>query len=579
MLDYDQFTDPLSGSRGASHPNPMFDYLTGFTPRKLKDLFRQAEYIGFNSAHIYGTVRKFGEYPITRFVYETSGEAERKRHERLFEKQLRLKGFLTLVSFDVWLTGNSFVSLYEPIKRDLQCPYCHTREDVCVARYSFNLDRLEFRHDCRQCNRQRVLSRVIDEPLRDPAKLKLIRWDPKLIDIDANPITGECVYYYTIPRALVADVRAGNRNKINHMPMEFLAAMKEKKAFKFAENAIYHMRMPGPAGVESQWGYPPITAAIKMFFFASVLRRANEAIALEHITPFRVMHPLAASGQGDPLTTINLQRWRQELETNYRAFRRDPLRLMFSPIPVGVQNVGGEGKTLLTLGELQQAEENIVLSLGVPIEFLKGGLGQTRGEITLRMIENQLRVHIENLNGLIEWVEERASSFLRWGSIPMKLADFKMVDDDVNKQFKAQMWQAGAVSKTTMADAIDLDLAHERKMMKQEALDDARSQAETQIELQKQQQSLSLQSRQQAIRSSGGQSYDPAQVFAANSPLAEELAGMDPGTRQSRLDQIKTEDGVAYAVLRVLLEQIQQNQEQEMKAQAKQGSAPGEAIP
>jgi hypothetical protein len=134
VIDFDQFSDPLSGARGSSHPNPMFDYLTGFTPRKLKDLLRQAEYIGFNSAHIYGTVRKFGEYPITRFVYETSGEAEKKRHERLFEKQLRLKGFLTLVSFDVWLTGNSFVSLYEPIKRDLQCPHCHTHVLACGAR-------------------------------------------------------------------------------------------------------------------------------------------------------------------------------------------------------------------------------------------------------------------------------------------------------------------------------------------------------------------------------------------------------------------------------------------------------------
>lgn len=569
MQDFDTFSDPLSGSRNASHPNPMFDYLTGFAPRKLKDLFRQAEYIGFNSAHIYGTVRKFGEYPITRFVYETNGDVEKTRHEKLFEKELRLKGFLTLVSFDVWLTGNSFVSLYEPIKRDLQCTHCKTREDICSATYAFNLDRLEFRHDCRQCKKLKVISKVIDEPLRDSSKLKLIRWDPKLIDIDANPITGECVYYYTIPRSLVADVRAGNKNKINHTPMEFLAAMKEKKAFRFVDGAIHHMRMPGPAGVESQWGYPPITAAIKMFYFASVLRKANEAIALEHITPFRVMHPLAASGQGDPLTTINLQRWRQELETNYKAFRRDPLRIMFSPIPVGVQNIGGEGKTLLTLGELQQAEENIVLSLGVPIEFLKGGLGQTRGEITLRMIENQLRVHIETLNALIEWVEGRASSFLRWGSVPMKLADFKMVDDEAGKQFKAQLWAQGQVSNTTMADTGDVDLRHERKQRKQDALDDARMEAETQIALQKQQQDLSMQSQQQAIRSSGGQSYDPAQVFAANTPLAEELMGMDPGTRQSRLDQIKTEDGVAYAVLRVLVEQIQQNQEAEMKAQAK----------
>lgn len=573
MIDFDQPFDPFSNVRGASHPNPLFDYLTGFTPRKLKDLIKLAEYIGFNSAHIYGTVRKFGEYPITRLVYETDSEASRKQHEDIFDKHLRLKGFDTLVSFDVWLTGNSFTSVYEPIKRDLQCPHCGTREAAKAARYSFNLDRLEFRHDCRNetCRKVGVLSKVIDEPLRDPSKIKLIRWDPKLIDIDANPITGECVYYYTIPRALIADVRAGNRTKIDHMPMEILSAMKEKKLFRFAEGAIYHMKMPGPAGVESQWGYPPITAAIKLFMFAAVLRRANEAIAMEHITPFRVMHPLTGSGQGDPLTTLNLQRWRQELEQNYKVFRRDPLRMMFSPIPVGVQNVGGDGRALLTLGELQEAEKDIVLSLGVPLEFLTGGFGQARGEVTLRMVENQLRTHIENINGLNQWIEERVATFLKIETIPMKLADFKMIDDDGAKQIKLQLWSQGVMSNTTMAEEVDADLSHERKQKHQEALEDARSQAQTQLAIQKEQSSLSLRSQQTAVQNSGGVSYDPQQIMAQNQPIADQLMAMPPSQRKSQLDDIQKSDLVSYLMVRYLLEQADQAQTADLKAQVQGG--------
>lgn len=575
MYEQDSLGPYQNGGGQYGHPNPQFDYLSGFTPRKLKDLIRQAEYIGFNSAHIYGVVRKFGEYPITKLVYETASESERLRHEKLFEKDLRFKGFLTLVSFDVWLTGNSFVSVYEPIKRDLRCPHCKIPEDVAAADYSFHLDRLEFRHTCRACGKRDVISEVIDQPLREPGRIKLRRWDPKLIDIDTNLITGEDEYYYTIPRSFVAEVRAGNKLKINHTPMEFLAAMRDRKIFKFAPDAIYHMRMPGPAGEQGQWGFPPITAAIKMFLFAAVLRRANEAIALEHITPFRVMHPTAASGQGDPLTTINLGRWRQELEGNYKAFRKDPLRIMFSPIPVGVQNIGGEGRTLLTLGELQEAEKNIVLSLGVPMEFLTGGLGQTRGDVTLRMIENQLRTHIENLNGLSQWVESRVTSFLKWTSIPVKLQDFKMTDDADVKQFKLQMWAQGKLSDTTMAEAVDVDLHNERKLQKQEKLDQARIDSETQIAIQKQQTSLSLSSQQRALQSQGGMAYDPQQILAANAPLAEELGGMDEGTRRSRLDALQGEDPVAYAVVKMLLEQQTQNQDAQVKQEAQQGLTGG----
>ena len=574
MISQDASYDPFFGGRGSAHANPMHDYLTAFAPRKLKDLIRYAEYIGFNSAHIYGTVRKFGEYPITRFVYETPVETERNRHEKLFEEQLRLKGFLTLASFDVWLTGNSFVSMYEPIKRWLICPRCMEGEDISTADYTFNLDKLEFCHDCRKCNVGPVRSKVVDEPLRDTSKIRLIRWDPKLIDIKSNPITGESVYYYTIPRSIIADVRAGDRTMIDHMPMEFLSAMKAGKTFRFAEGAIYHMRMPGPAGVDSQWGYPPITAAIKLFMFAAVLRKANEAIALEHITPFRVMHPAAASGQGDPISTIGLQRWKSELEQNYNAFRRDPLRIMFSPIPVGVQNVGGDGRAMLTLGELQEAEKSIVLSLGVPMEFLTGGLGQTRGEITLRMIENQLRTHIENLNGLIQWVERRATSFLRWSSVKMKLADFKMIDDDVSKQTKLQLWTQGKASDTTIAELVDMDMVHERKQIQQDAINNARSEAETQFAIQKLQNSLSMSSRQKAIQSQGGTAYDVQQVLSANAPIAQEMAGMDEGSRRSRMDSLMKQDPVAGAVVKMLLEQITQDQEAQMKSQMRGGGQP-----
>jgi hypothetical protein len=557
----------FGGRNAASHPNPMYDYLTGFVPRKLKDLFKWAEYLGFHSAHVYGVVRKFGEYPITRFIYESNSEEEKTRHKKLFEEDLRLKGFLTLVSYDVWLYGNSFVSVYEPIKRELVCPHCGTKEDIAAATYKFNLSKLQFTHDCKQCRRKAVLSKVEDHKLRDPTKIALIRWDPKLIDIEHNRVTGESVYYYQIPRDDVSKVRGGNKTHINHMPLEILRAMQERKTFEFAPGALYHLKMPGPAGVQAQWGFPPITSAIKNFLFTAVLRRANEAIALEHITPFRIIHPLAASGAGDPLTTIPLDRWKSEMERNMRLFRRDPLRIQFSPVPVGVQNIGGEGRALLTLGELQEAEKSIVLSLGVPMEFLSGGLGQTRGEITLRMIENQLQTHIENLNALVQWVERKVASFMSWASIRMRLADFKMIDDVENKQLKIQLWQSQLLSNTTMAEMLDVDLDHERKQRREDALADARSEQETSVALQKLQQSISTQAQQQALQNQGGLAYDQQQILAKAQPIAEEMAGYDAGTRRSRLDSLKGEDFVMYCMTKELLEQMQQDQTAAMKAQ------------
>lgn len=568
-LDTSNPADPMA-LNGASHPNPVFDYLTGFVPRKLKDLFKWAEYLAFNSAHIYGVVRKFGEYPITTFVYDTTSPNEKTRHQDLFEKKIGLKGFMTQVSFDKWIYGNAFVSVFEPIKRWLKCKHCGTKEDAKVADYKYVEQQTAFKLKCRKCQAD-AIAEVEDEKLIDASKINLIRWDPKLIDIDHNPVTGQSVYYYTIPRTIVQQVKEGNKHLIGTMPMEMLRAMKAKKTFKFAEGQLYHLKVPGPAGVESQWGFPPITSAIKLFLFAAILRRANEAIALEHITPFRVIHPQAASGSGDPVLQLNLQEWRQEFEKNYKLFRKDPLRMHTSPIPIGVQNVGGDGRGMLTLGELQEAEKNIVISMGVPMEFLSGGLGQTRGEVTLRMIENQLQTHIEDLNGLIQWIEGKCAKFLGWASIPMRLADFKLIDDVENKQIYMQLWQSGKISDTKIGEILGIDWEHERKQKLEDSLAEQKAQMALEAAQKKLQNSLSQQAANKAQMSQGGTQYDQQAIIAQADQIAQEMAGLDAGSRRSRMDSLKNEDLVMASVVRERIEQMQQDQNQAAKAQAQGG--------
>ncbi len=553
------------------HPNPMFDYLTGFVPRRLKDLIRWAEYIGINNGHIYGVVRKFGEYPITGFTYTTSSEDDRKNHETVFEKNLGLRAFLTLVSFDVWITGNSFVSVYEPFVRWLICPKCQTRENINAAKYDFNLDKLEFKLTCRECATRGVAG-VKDVPLRNSKRLRLIRWDPKLMDIDANPITGEKHYYWTVPRELIAKVRAGNRIAIDHMPMEVLDAMRGRdKAFRFDENALYHMAMPSTAGQQSEWGTPPITSAIKMVLFAAILRRANEAIALEYITPFRIVHPMgAANGIANPMDVLNMDKHRAEFDQNYRMYRRDLLRYMYSPIPMGVTTMGGDGRALLTVGELQEAEKNIVLSLGVPLEFLTGGLGQTRGEITLRMIENQLATHIGALNGLVEWIESRVAAFLAIKQLAMKLKPFKMLDDSEAKGIMLELWRAGVISDTTLAESIDHDVHEERKIRRQETLDKAKTEQETSLALKRQEQSLSRTVQQTALSAQSGGALNEQEMLQEASQMAQELSQMDDSRRRPQLERLERDNLLKYCAVRYLLDQINEQMLAAQKAEMAQ---------
>lgn len=560
----------LGFDRASSHTNPAFDFLTGFVPRRLKDLFRWCEYLTYNSAHIYAALKKFGELVVTDITYATSNEALKRNYKHLYEKSLKIKGALLMGSLDKHIYGNHFTSMYFPFLRFLQCSACEDLVNITHVEYKFTLKTLKFQYTCRKCNSP-TTGKIQDRKLLNPSKIHIIRWDPKIIDVDYNPITGDANYYYNIPTEIKNQVKQGSAHLINTMPIEFLQAIRDDKVFAFEKDAIFHMKVASPSGMDQQWGFPPLAATIKLFLYTMTLRKANEAIALEHIVPFRVMHP--GTGNQDPTQFLNLQRWQDELKANMRQWRKDPLHVMIAPTPVNVTNVGGDGRMLLTLGEVQEADKAILAALGLPPEFLYGGLTRAGMEGNLRMIQNQLQNHGDDMNALLQWYTDKVAKYLGWERIETELLPMKMVDDTDTKNalISFATGQAGAqmISMATVAEQLGVDLAEEREKRLQEQLDETRHQMRVQAEVQKLQNTLSQQVQTQAAAQSGqGLGYDQQKVIAAADGIVDQLMQMDPGSRRSQLHSLQTEDMVLYSVVIQRLEDAQNQQTQQAKVQS-----------
>jgi len=564
--------DSLSSfDRAASHPNPAFDFLTGFVPRKLKDLFKWCEYLSINSAHIYAAFRKFGELVITDIEIGTSNDALKRNYQRLFERTLKLKQSLLLASLDKHVYGNHFTSVYQPFIRNLRCGHtsCNKLTNIANVAYQFELKRLQFKYTCPQCRRA-TIGTVVDQKILTASKLHIIRWDPKLMDIEYNPITGQSLYYYNVPQDIQEKVEKGSKHLINGMPMEFLENIRDKTVFRFAPGKIFHIKTSAPAGFSQQWGFPPLAATMKQFLYTMVLRKANEAIALEHVVPFRILHP-AQHGQQDFAQTISMGRWQSELKNNIRRFRRDPLHMMFAPLPLGVTNVGGDGRAMLTLGEVQEAEKNIMAALGIPAEFLFGGLTKAGMEGTLRMIETQLQGHTDDMNTLLQWYADQFASFLGWDRVDVKLTPLKMVEDTETKQLLLGL-ATGAngmpqvASLSTLASRLGIDLTEEREKRKQEALDELRFQQELERDRAKLQNTLAQQVQAQ-ISGAAGLQYDPQQVMAKADEAAAQMMQMDSTQRRSELHRLQTEDFVMYACVVSRLEDLRNQQLQQAAQQ------------
>lgn len=565
-------SDLLSGTN--SHPNPMFDFLTGFVPRKLKDLFRWTEYLYYNSPHIFAALTKLSDYIITDIAFKTDALSLRQSYDKLMVQQLRIKPVLKACARDRMVYGNVFVSLYMPFKRLLRCEGCHAVWDINhLDSYDYNMKKAVFKFNCNTCGAaSRVkLEDVKDIKIKKPERINIIRWDPKLMDLDYNPVTGQTEYYYNIPDYLRSKIDKGDSSAINALPKGILdAARDEKRVFKFQRDKIFHMKVDAPAGIDTAWGFPILTSTLKQFYYTQVLRKANEAIALDHLVPFRVLHPAQTSGSNDPVQKISMDRWVEETKRNLRQWRRDPLHIQFAPVALGVTQMGGQGRTLMTLGEVEKSEDNIIAGMGVPREFLFGGLSYTGSSVTLRMLENQLLAHSADLTDLLQWITDQVGAYMGWENVEAEITNFKFIDDVQQKSMALQAnAQYDIMSKRTVAEMFSVDLDDERQQKKQEVLDDVRLQSEIDMEVQQLQTSLAQQAQAESVQGAGLE-YDQQAVVAQADQLVEQFMQLDEGMRRSQLMALQSEDLVMYAVVVERLQTMQNQMTQEAKSQAQQ---------
>ena len=436
---------------------------------------------------------------------------------------------------------------------------------------------MSWKGHCAACD-NKVSFRVEDVRILDPKKVNIIRWDPKSIEVSHNPITNDNEYYLKISSELKEGVSKSDRHLLVTTPISVLETISREELYKFSSGEIYHMKADSPAGVESGWGYPPLIATMHLFHHASVLRKANEAIALDRIVPMRVMHPAATSGNADPIMTMSISGWIDDMKDSIKKWRRDPNYVMFAPVAVGVSQVGGDGRALLVDSEIQRAEDNIIAAMGFPKEFVYGGLSFTGSSVTLRMLENQLESAVFQLDNVLQWVSDKIGKYLGWESIDVRLGDFKMVDDVQQKQLMVNLWQGGVISKTTLAESYGLNLDEERDRIMQEQIEDANMQQEVNSKMQKMQNTVAEQARaeaqmgaQQSMAAAGVQ-YDQQQVISQADQLAMQMMQMDPNMRRSQLSSLQAEDYVMYSVVIQRLEQLQLDQKNQAQQAMMQGA-------
>lgn len=457
----------LGDMRGQRYPNQFFDLAQQYMPPTIKELFRWCTYYYYNSPLIGAAMKKVSRYPITDLIIEDDQESNRNVWDKILNKELFIKDKLMEINLDYHTYGNAFVSIHFPFTRFLVCKECRNSQPIRQWNWTFRGADYQFSGTCSRCSHMGQVD-VKDIPYRSRKGIRIVRWNPENIHIKFNEYTGRYIYMYSVPGKLRNAILRGDKDIIEDIPIIVLEALKNRRMIRFNSDNIKHLKAPTLAEQDQGWGKPAIIHVLKDMYYLYTLRRAQEAIAMEHIVPFDMIYPLP-NAQQDPYIHTDLASWRQQIENVITKHRRDPNFKGVIPIPIGFGRLGGDGKALLLAPEINYITQTVVGGLGLPQEFLFGGLNWTGSSVSLRTLENDFIQNRSQLLDFTHWLKDKIRTWLNLSDVKdIRFADFRMADDIQRNQQLIGLNAQRKISDQTLLTELGYDYESETKKLIEE---------------------------------------------------------------------------------------------------------------
>tara|TARA_Y100001937_G_scaffold128294_1_gene203778 strand:+ start:6047 stop:7951 length:1905 start_codon:yes stop_codon:yes gene_type:complete len=473
---YSDFELSNTALKTKRYPNPFFDLAQNYLPKNIKTLFRYCRNFFYTNGFIRNVVTKLTEYPITELQYSSNVDPKiRKKFKVAFDQKIKLKSLLIEIGLDYFTYGNCFISASMKPKRYVVFPDGQ-RKPLEAVQYKLKNFKV---HATDPKTKASVPCELEDDYVKTIDNLKFVRWAPENIDIEYNPITGRATYYYSIPAAIKKKIIAGNKDVMMDIPLVFLDSLSKKKRIKLDPSNLFHFKRPSLAEDDMGWGKPILLPALKEIYYLQTLKRGNEAIANEHIIPKKAIYP-ANTTTLDPYTQMNLGKWKGQMESQIKKWKVDPNHIGVFPIPIGYQELGGNARGLMLTPEMKFLEETIINSLGVPLEFIKGGSTFTSGSVSLRIVENHFITYRELLQDFVNhFMVHKLCNLLNYPSVEVKFKTFKMADDSQTKQLAINLNQMGKISDERLLNEFGYNHTEEKAAIRHDQIDNLEQQVES----------------------------------------------------------------------------------------------------
>ena len=456
--------------------DPFATYSNMIYPKRIRDVFDWSEFLWLRHGIYTQAIKRSVRYFLTRV--ELSGpelgyETRREYEERLM-RDFNIMDLLASIGDDYLGFGNSFSSVSLPIDRMLICP----TKGCGLSRSLRNMDEdayrftnYEFVGTCPQCRKEVTFIRNDGRSADRERMLNIVRWPPRDMRIDYNPITGECDYYLAIRADLKARVNNGDPMVLRGIPWPFVEAIKKDVNLKMNSSTFKHIRNEVCAQMTMTmggYGLPAFMANFSQVVQLQILEKFNEAIADSAIAPLRLLTPAASPGGIDPLRSFNGQQFSSAVRMMLESHKKNPTGWHQLPVPLAYDVYGGDAKSLVPVELIDRALDNLLSSMGIPSEMYRGSLTIGGPPIGLRMFEKTWVHHVASLESWLNWFLNQCQELLMWKEVSGRLVRVSVAEDDMTKQVKLNLAASRVISNGTALRAFGIDPDYERTRMQEE---------------------------------------------------------------------------------------------------------------
>jgi hypothetical protein len=555
--------------------NPVLLPSSMYLPTSLGAALDWCRYYYFKIPNYRQVQKRVVRWFITDFEFPATVDEKEKESMSSYLKDILDLPMKMIEMGDNWgCYGNAFIRFHYGFTRwlkDERGPETkfYSLNQFDQSKIKFNLKDLTYTVPDPTNNYNSVISLPFEDIKdRDRNALKLIIMDPRYIRIVYNELADAVKYVYKFNPYTVSRIKDNNLLVINTTPKYMLEAIAKGYDIIFKEGEVFHFRSPIIAGIShSDWGLSELMANFGQIYQIMLYLKADEAIARDFITPFRIFSPPPSGGsQNDFLQTTDGALFQQSMSEVISNRRKDPSSIHALPFSVQLQEVGASGKQFTPKDLLEYQNDQLLNGCGFPVELYKLSLQTNQIPTALRVFQNSFYFIYNNYNKFVKWVVKKVLDYTKSEQMEVRLQEPQMADNLENINLLSQLVTGGVLPYDAIFKRFGITKPVDEivKRRKQDMEVDQKSQ-EAEEEMQRKQQAQDLLQQNSDTGGSDMSGLAPGgqmpvmDKYTQAANLAQTWLQLPIGQRRQQMMTTEQQDIELYALAKQIMEQ-QRNQ-------------------